>query len=156
MVRKIKNPFTKLAGYNCFACSPENPIGLKLEFFEEGEDFYCYWEPHHDFEGWNDVLHGGIQATLMDEIASWIVFVKLKTAGVTSRMDVKLKRPALISKGKFKLKAIIKEIKRNIAFIEVDLFDGENVVCANGTLQYYLYPEKIAREKMNFPGPECF
>jgi hypothetical protein len=32
----IKNPFQKIEGYNCFGCSPENPIGLHLHFKEEG------------------------------------------------------------------------------------------------------------------------
>jgi len=155
-MRKIKNPFSRLAGYNCFACSPENPIGLKLEFFEDGDEFYSYWEPVQDFQGWNNILHGGIQATLLDEIASWLVFVKLQTAGVTSKMDIKLMRPAHIDKGRFTLKARLVEVKRNIAFIFTELFDGENVLCASGTLQYYLYPEKMAREILHFPGPECF
>ena len=29
--------------------------------------------------GYNDILHGGIQATLLDEIATWVVYAVLGT-----------------------------------------------------------------------------
>lgn len=35
---KLKNPYLPLVdkGYNCFACSPWNEKGLKMEFWEDG------------------------------------------------------------------------------------------------------------------------
>ena len=30
--KKIINPWRNHEGYNCFGCSPDNPIGLHLEF----------------------------------------------------------------------------------------------------------------------------
>ena len=48
-MKKIKNPYAGTAegmGYNCFACAPENPCGLKMEFFEDGEEVVCFWEPN--------------------------------------------------------------------------------------------------------------
>ena len=37
---KIKNPFGGMEdqGYNCFACCPSNPFGLKMEFYEDGDE----------------------------------------------------------------------------------------------------------------------
>lgn len=32
-MRKIKNPWMDKEGYNCFGCSPDNPIGVHMEFF---------------------------------------------------------------------------------------------------------------------------
>ena len=155
-MRKINNPFSVMPGYNCFACAPDNPIGLRLEFFEDGEEFVSYWEPDKNYQGWNNVLHGGIQATLLDEVASWFIFVKFKTAGVTSHFDVKLKKPARMDKGKFTFRARLNCVKRNLVYVDVELYDGEQVLCANGTLQYFLYSEKTAREELHFPGHECF
>jgi hypothetical protein len=39
-MNKIKNPWIGLTdkGYNCFACAPSNPYGLKMEFYEDGDD----------------------------------------------------------------------------------------------------------------------
>ena len=82
-MKKIKNPWLHLVdeGYNCFGCAPNNPWGLKLEAYEDGEDIVALWTAHDNYQGWVKTLHGGIQATLLDEIAGWLVFRKLQTAG---------------------------------------------------------------------------
>ena len=81
-----------------------------MHFRVEGDEVLCDWEPENHLQGWVGVLHGGIQATLMDEIASWLVFVKLKTAGVTSKMEVKLIKPVKMDKAPFRLKARLQKI----------------------------------------------
>ena len=83
------NAYSELEGYNCFGCSPTNPCGLKCRFVDEGEYVTCHWMPDENFQGFFHILHGGIQATLMDEIASWVIFSRMKTAGVTANMNIK-------------------------------------------------------------------
>jgi acyl-coenzyme A thioesterase PaaI-like protein len=148
----IKNPFAGKKGYNCFGCSPDNPIGLRLNFQIEGDIVTCDWTPGTDYQGWMNVLHGGIQATLMDEIAGWLVMVKLGTAGVTSRMEVNLIKTAHMNRSPFHLKAELKEMKENIAIIRVELTDNNGQLCADSLMHYYTWPEKVARAKMHYPG----
>ena len=69
-MRKIKNPWTDKEGYDCYGCCHDNPIGLHMDFYEDGDDIVCFWNPQQHFQGWVDPLHGGIQSTLIDEIAS--------------------------------------------------------------------------------------
>lgn len=85
-LRKIKNPWLQKPGYDCICCSPANPIGLHLEFWEDGEDVITRWKPSTHYQGWLDTLHGGIQSMLLDEVAGWVVTRKLQTTGVTSKM----------------------------------------------------------------------
>lgn len=63
-MKKIINPFIHLDGYNCFGCAPQNPLGLKLTFYEDGDDIVATWQPRPEFQGWLNTLHGGVQATL--------------------------------------------------------------------------------------------
>ncbi len=149
---KIKNPFHKLEGYNCFGCSPDNEFGLRMHFRIEGDEVLCDWEPENHLEGWVGVLHGGIQATLMDEIASWYVLVKLQTAGVTSKMEVKLIKPVLINKAPFRLRARLKEMIRNIAVIQVGLYMNDGTLGAESLMHYYTFPQQVAIEKFYYPG----
>ena len=79
--RKMYNAYADLEGYNCFGCSPTNPYGLKCKFVDEGEYITCHWVPSENYQGFFHVLHGGIQATLIDEIASWAIFSHEKNAG---------------------------------------------------------------------------
>ncbi|MBQ5606378.1 MAG: PaaI family thioesterase, partial [Prevotella sp.] len=73
-MRKIKNPWVGKEGYNCFGCSPNNPLGVKMEFYEDGKEIVSFWRPQADYQGWIDTMHGGILSTLIDEAAGWVVF----------------------------------------------------------------------------------
>jgi acyl-coenzyme A thioesterase PaaI-like protein len=54
----------------CFICGLENPVGLKLRIYEvePGVIETTYTAPDH-FQGYPGVLHGGIVATILDEIS---------------------------------------------------------------------------------------
>ncbi len=152
----IHNPYRHVEGYNCFGCSPNNENGLQMQFFEDGDEIICDWEPRGFLQGYFNVLHGGIQATLMDEIAAWLVQVKLKTAGVTSRIDVRLKRPVPVNEGPLHLVARLQEKRRNLADIWVELHNPDGTIGAEGMITYYTFREDIAREKLRYPGYERF
>jgi len=152
----IRNPFVGKEGYNCFGCSPDNPNGLGMQFHLEGHTVTCEWTPKPDFEGWVNVLHGGIQATLMDEIAGWLVLVELGTAGVTAKMEIQLLKPAYMNKAPFRLKAVLTAAQGKMAVIHVELTDNSGLLCAAADMHYYTWPEPIAREKMFYPGKEFF
>lgn len=155
-MRKILNPFVKQEGYNCFGCSPDNKFGLKLQFEEHDEYVTAKWEPIDHFQGWCNTLHGGIQTTLLDEIASWLVFIKLDTSGVTSEMTVKFKKPVKTNEGQLLLKAKLREMKRNIAIIDTWLYDNNGEICTEGTMNYFTFPKVIAKQKYWYPGKEAF
>ena len=54
----------------CFICGLENPVGLKLRIYqlEPGMIETTFTAPQH-FQGYPGVLHGGIVATILDEIS---------------------------------------------------------------------------------------
>jgi acyl-coenzyme A thioesterase PaaI-like protein len=61
-----KQPNSKM----CFVCGRENPVGLKLKMYEvePGVLESTYTAPEH-FQGYPGVLHGGIVASILDEIS---------------------------------------------------------------------------------------
>ncbi len=153
---KLKNPYASFPGYSCFGCSPTNPSGLHMEFFKEGDELVCKWDPKEHFQGFHDILHGGVQATMMDEIASWVVFVMLDTAGVTYQLNTRFRKPVMISKGIITVRATLLRQQKRIAEIEARLFDGENILCAESKANYYIFPRDKAVSEMHFPGREAF
>jgi uncharacterized protein (TIGR00369 family) len=155
-IKRIKNPYVGLEGYNCFGCSPDNKLGLRMHFVEEDELVVCEWEPQPQFAGYKKVLHGGIQATLLDEIASWCVQVKLKTAGVTANINLRYKKPVFIDQGNLRLTASILSVEKRIATVQTSLYNASNDRCCAGKVKYFIYPEKIAREKLYYPEFEEF
>lgn len=158
-MRKIINPFIEIGrghDYNCFGCSPFNEIGLQLDFWEDGEELIAKWQPRKSLEGWMGILHGGIQATLLDELAGWIVMIKMKTVGVTAAMNVEYLKPLNISKGEITIKGRLISIEKRIAKIECSLFDKEGVEYAKAHLDYFYFPERVAKIKYHYPGIEAF
>lgn len=150
-MRKIINPYPKLLGYRCFGCSPDNEHGLQMEFVEDGDSVICNWSPKKHLEGYHNVLHGGIQATLIDEAGSWYVQVKEKTAGVTSNLNVRYLKPVLLSKGDIIIKASLLKKRRNLIDIVVEIIDSENTVCAEATVTYFTFPAEVAKKNFNYP-----
>jgi uncharacterized protein (TIGR00369 family) len=157
MRRKIRNPYSKIEGYNCFGCAPHNDQGLQMEFYEEDEYLISEWEPKGFLQGYFNILHGGIQATLIDEIGNWLVMIKMKTGSVTSELNVRYLKPVHINKkGKITLKARLLDVEGNLAKVFVELFDAEGIKCAEGEPVYFVYPPAIAKRKLYFPDYEEF
>jgi acyl-coenzyme A thioesterase PaaI-like protein len=155
-MQKLANPFLANEGYHCFGCSPANDHGLQMEFYEADESVVSIWQPRRQFEGFDTVLHGGVQATLMDELASWYVFVKRKTAGVTSGMEIRFHKPVLTDGGPLRLEATLDGIEGRLAHINVSLEAAPGDVCSEGTITYFIYSERVARRRLGYPGYEAF
>ncbi|TAJ05785.1 PaaI family thioesterase [Marinilabiliaceae bacterium JC017] len=157
-VRKVINVFRNDSreDFQCFGCSPYNERGLQLSFFESDGEVVAEWSPKRDFEGYTNVLHGGIQATLLDEIASWVVYTQCDTAGVTSGMNIRYKKPVYINGGVVKIKGRVESRTERKAIIKCELLNEKGQVCSNADVEYFLFPDKIAREKYHYPGKEAF
>jgi uncharacterized protein (TIGR00369 family) len=79
----------------CFACGIENPIGLKLVFETNHDGVVAYFIPTKEYQGYVNMLHGGIISTLLDEAMAQAVITKGRQA-VTARMEVQFKKPIVI------------------------------------------------------------
>lgn len=102
------------------------------------------------------MLHGGIQATLIDEIASWAIFSYAKTAGVTTEMAVKYRKPVYTNRGGIHLRAKVTKAEKRLVTARVELFNAAGELATEADVVYMVYPEEIARKKLDWPGVEAF
>ena len=155
-MKKIINPWAGLTdkGYNCFACAPTNPCGLKMEFYEDGDEIVSLWTPGNNYQGWLNTLHGGIQATLLDEIGGWLIARKFQTSGMTTNLAIKYKKP--IPTGNditIEIRSRVKEVKRMFVFIEAEIiYNGR--ICSSAEMTYYTFPKDVAQKDFMFNGCE--
>lgn len=149
-MKRIINPWRGMDGYRCFGCDPRSEQGLRMEFYEDGDRIVSRWRPRPEFQGWVDTLHGGIQATLADEISSWVVFRKFQTSGVTSRMEVRYLKPIHTSEDHITLQATVVRQRRNIVDIEVKIFNSQDQLCTEALCIYFLFPKEKAHEEFHF------
>ena len=119
-------------GYRmCFGCGPDNPIGLKLSFQWDGKTARAEFTPGEVHQGWSGLVHGGIITCLLDEAMGYAA-VFSGVYGVTAKMQVRLRRIALVGEPLVITSSIIKKTKRLIeAEAAVSLKDGTPI--AEGT-----------------------
>ena len=145
-MKKILNPYLNKEGYNCVCCAPNNPVGLHLEFWEEGEDVLTIWNPGENYQGWINTLHGGIISMLMDEVAGWVINRKLQTTGVTMQLNVKYKKPVMTTDSQITVRGHIASQRRNIVTIHLTLENSQGEVCDEGEAIYFTFGPDKARE----------
>lgn len=137
-MRKIINPWIGEKGYHCFGCDPQHNSGLRMEFYEEGDYIVCCWEPTTEFQSWENTLHGGIQATLLDELCGWVIFHKLQHSGVTTRMDIRYRKPVQTCNGAIYMRAKMVEKRRNIVTVDGAIYNSKGELCTQATCIYFL------------------
>ena len=151
-MKKILNPWEGVEGYFCFGCASQNPSGLKMDFYEDGDEIVSYWQPEEKYQGWLHTLHGGIQAVLLDEICGWVIIRKLQATGLTSKMETRYLKPVSTQGGRLTLRASIREQKRNIVIIDAALYNEAGECCTQAVCTYFAFSKEKARQEMHFHG----
>ena len=149
-MKKIKNPWIGKEGYQCIGCCPTNEEGLKMEFYEDGDEVISIWKPRAEYQGWLNTLHGGIQAVLLDEICAWVILRKLQTTGVTSKMETRYRKSISTLDAHLVLRASIKEQRRNLVLVEARLYNAAGELCTEALCTYFTFPKEKAQQEMAF------
>ena len=81
----------------CFLCGRQNPIGLKLDFYEdvEAEQVRVEFTIPDEYQGYPGVVHGGIVAAVLDEISGRAVMLRGSTDDLfaTLKLTVRYRHP---------------------------------------------------------------
>ena len=59
--------------HHCFGCGAQDPVGLHLAFSATDGAFQAAFTPGVDHQGFEDVVHGGIITTVLDEAMAWAI-----------------------------------------------------------------------------------
>lgn len=60
-------------GQPCFGCGPDHPNGMRLTFERDGDEIVARYTPRKDQQSAPNIMHGGLVATLADELGGWAV-----------------------------------------------------------------------------------
>jgi len=77
----------------CFGCSTTNPHSLRLRFWYSEHGCFTRCSIPDYLCGLDGLVHGGILALLMDEVAQWTNIARLGLIGVTRSISVQYYRP---------------------------------------------------------------
>ena len=130
-----------------------NPIGIRMEFYEDGDDIVSFWNPKTYYQGWFDTMHGGILATIADETAAWTMFRKLQTTGMTVSLDLRYKKAVMTTEGQITVRGRITGQRRNLVTIGVTIENSRGEVCVEANAVYFAFGKDKAAE-MGFTSCE--
>jgi uncharacterized protein (TIGR00369 family) len=90
----MPKPIPRRFGFSaCFACGPDNPRGLGLEFQRDGDTVVCVYTPATDLGGYGTIMHGGVTSTLLDEAMVWAVYGVLDRLSMTTDLRIRFHGP---------------------------------------------------------------
>jgi uncharacterized protein (TIGR00369 family) len=79
--------------HSCFVCGERNPLGLKLRFHTDGRVVTTRFTPRAEHIGFKGVVHGGLIATVLDEIMVWACAVQTKRFAFCAELNVRFVNP---------------------------------------------------------------
>ena len=123
----------------CFGCSPHNDAGLKLEFVRASETAAesRYTCPPH-LVGPPGVVHGGVQAALLDEVmgaAAHLAFDDERVSVVTADFRLRYRRPVPAGQELRIRGEVVRREDRDI-FVEGSICDAAGEVLTRGEARW--------------------
>ena len=154
---KEKTPIPIIEGHDCFACGTNNPIGLKLDFYRQGNSICSDVVLSRNHVGWQNMAHGGIISTLLDEVMSWTVIYFKKAFSVTRQIQVRYLRPVPVEVPITVRGTIISEGTSRSCRAEAMLLDSTGNTLAKGEGEFVILsedrltalPDEFKKQMMN-------
>ena len=124
----------------CFGCGDANPVGLQLKHRMDGDRLVTEFVPREVHQGWPEIVHGGIIATMLYEAMENLLFHQ----GVVTMMrgmDTRFRRPATTGKKIIARSWLLEKNGRNID-VSAELTDESGAVIAEGKASLVVLSQK--------------
>ena len=130
----------------CFGCGQQNPIGLKLPFYEEAGTgrVWAPWTPDRLHQGFEGIAHGGLITTVLDEVMGWVIYQRQLWA-VTGTINVRFRRPVEIGVPTRAVAWVVKEAGRKIDVASELRRESDGLLLAEATAIFIRVPEEQAQ-----------
>ena len=120
---------------SCFVCGARNLFGLQLRFETDGRVVRTRWIPRQEFSGFTTVIHGGITATLLDEIMVWACGVQTGKFAYCAELNIRYNLPIRPEQPVIATAEMV-ENKRRLFLAQGEVRDEQNQLLASGTGKY--------------------
>ncbi|MFH1981716.1 MAG: PaaI family thioesterase [Pseudomonadota bacterium] len=141
----IKEVFNFDVSRDCFGCGPDNPIGLHMRFFTDGEKLVSFLQVPRHHCGWSSIVHGGIVTTILDETMSWTAHHLIKKLILTKSIHIDFHRPVHVARD-IRCEGRIKAVNSpREAVMDAVIYDDSGNKCATGQGTFALLTPAVAR-----------
>lgn len=141
---------------SCFVCGEENERGMRARSYIAGEWIELPFTAPSSFAGWRTVIHGGLVATVLDEVMTWASIVGSRKPCFAAEIKVRMLRP-LAPGTECVARARMTDNKKKVFFTEGVLEAKGGEVFARSEGRYMVAPpEKLQEFRDDFvSGEDC-
>jgi len=137
----------------CFGCGGANPQGLQLSFEQDdaARRIRAVFRLGAEYQGGSGFLHGGIIATLLDEIMAKLSRLDGNGTAVTAELKVEYLKPVPVDSDLHAEAYEASREERNL-FRVGEIKDSRGVLLARGTARFVEIDRARHREKLEAAG----
>jgi|ERR1051326_573163 uncharacterized protein (TIGR00369 family) len=132
--------------HSCFVCGESNPIGLKLRFETDGRTVQTRFVPRPEHVGFRQTVHGGLIATLLDEMMVWACAVQTKRFAFCAELNVRFQSPLRPGEEVLATAELVENRRGRIFEAKGELRNRKGAVFASATGKYLPIKEELAAE----------
>jgi uncharacterized protein (TIGR00369 family) len=121
---------------SCFVCGESNPAGLNLRFETDGRIVQTRYVPRAEHVGFRQTVHGGLTATLLDEIMVWACAVQTKRFAFCAELNVRFLNPVRPGEALAASGELVSNRRGKLFEAKAELRDQAGVVLATATGKY--------------------
>src|ERR1043166_4926226 len=131
---------------SCFVCGESNSFGMKLRLETDGCVVQTRFTPGAEHIGFKQVVHGGIIATLLDEIMVWACAVQTKRFAFCAELNVRFQNPLRPGEEVLAIAELVENRRGKIFEAKGELRNEAGALLASATGKYLPIKEDLAAE----------
>ena len=131
---------------SCFVCGESNPVGFNLRSETDGRIVRTHFVFGAGHVGFKQVVHGGLTATLLDEIMTWACAVRTKRFAYCAELNVRYLQPVRPQERVMATAELVADRRGRLFETKAELRNESGVVLATATGKYLPLKDTDATE----------
>jgi uncharacterized protein (TIGR00369 family) len=121
---------------SCFVCGESNAAGLKMRFETDGKVVRARFTPRPEHIGFKQTIHGGIIATVLDEIMVWACAIRTKRFAYCAELNIRYAQPLRPGEEAFITAELTANRRDKIFEAKAEVRDSTGKILATGAGKY--------------------
>lgn len=134
--------------HSCFVCGESNACGLKIRFETDGRVVQARFRPRPEHIGFKQTVHGGIIATLLDEIMVWACAVQTHRFAYCVELNVRFSNPGRPGEELVATGELVSNRRDKLFEAKGELRDQAGLLLASATGKYLAMKEADVSEML--------
>jgi uncharacterized protein (TIGR00369 family) len=122
--------------HSCFVCGESNSRGFNLRSETDGKIVRTHFAFGSEHVGFRQTVHGGLTATLLDEIMTWVCAVQAKRFAYCAELNVRYLQPVRPGQQIVATAELVSNRRGRIFDARAEMRDQEGTVLATAIGKY--------------------